>query len=71
VPRFLSLLLVGLVGRPAPALAQLELQAFLGTAVSAPSPLWITQRGQPGLDLTNPPAEIQKFAGFRSPPASS
>jgi hypothetical protein len=40
------------VGRPAPALAQLELQAFLGTSVSAPSPLWVTQRGQPGLDFT-------------------
>ena len=50
--RFLSLLLVCLVGRPAPALAQLELQAFLGTAVSAPTPLSITQRGQPGLDFT-------------------
>jgi hypothetical protein len=52
VPRFFSLLLVCLVGRPAPVLAQLELQAFLGTSVSAPSPLWITQRGQPGLDFT-------------------
>ena len=52
VPRFFPLLLVCLVGRPAPALAQLELQAFLGTSVSAPSPLWITQRGQPGLDFT-------------------
>jgi hypothetical protein len=52
VPRLLSLLLVCLVGRPAPALAQLELQAFLGTSVSAPSPLWITQRGQPDLDFT-------------------
>jgi hypothetical protein len=40
------------VGRPAPALAQLELQVFLGTAISAPTPLSITQRGQPGLDLT-------------------
>ena len=50
--RFCFLLLVCLAGRPAPALAQLELQAFLGTSVSAPSPLWITQRGQPGLDFT-------------------
>src|SRR6185503_1335205 len=52
VPRFLSLLLVCLLGRPAPALAQLEVQGFLGTSVSAPSPLWVTQRGQPALDFT-------------------
>jgi hypothetical protein len=52
VLRFLSLLLVCLVGRPAPVLAQLELQAFLGTAVSAPTPLSITQRGEPDLDFT-------------------
>ena len=35
VPRFLSLLLGCLVGRPAPALAQIELQAFLGTAIES------------------------------------
>jgi hypothetical protein len=52
VLRFLALLLVCLAGWPARALAQLELQAFLGTSVSAPSPLWVTQRGQPGLDFT-------------------
>lgn len=50
--RFLSLLLLCLVGRPAPLLAQLELQGFLGAAVSAPTPLSITQRGQPDLDFT-------------------
>lgn len=47
-----TLLLLGLAGWPAPALAQLELQTFLGTSVSAPSPLSIHQRGQPKLDLT-------------------
>jgi len=52
VLRFLALLLVCLAGRPAPALAQLELQAFLGTAVSASTPLSITQRDLPGLDFT-------------------
>lgn len=46
------LLLLGLVGRPVTACAQLELQAFLGSSVNAPSPLSITQRGQPGLDFT-------------------
>lgn len=46
------LLLLALGGWPAPALAQLELQAFLGSSVSAPTPLSISQRGQPDLDLT-------------------
>ena len=46
------LLLLCLAGRPARASAQLELQGFLGTSVSAPTPLSITQRGQPGLDFT-------------------
>jgi hypothetical protein len=48
----LLLCLLGLVGRPVPALAQLELQGFLGSSVSAPTPLSITQRGQPDLDFT-------------------
>jgi hypothetical protein len=46
------LLLLTLGGWPASALAQLELQAFLGSSVSAPAPLSISQRGQPDLDLT-------------------
>jgi hypothetical protein len=52
VSRIPLLLLLGLAGRAAPALAQVELQAFLGSAVSAPTPLSITQRGQPSLDFT-------------------
>ena len=48
----LLLWLLGLVGRPVPAMAQLELQGFLGSSVSLPTPLSITQRGQPDLDLT-------------------
>jgi hypothetical protein len=43
------ILLLCLAGWPAPALAQIELQAFLGSSLSAPSPLSITQRGQPDL----------------------
>lgn len=46
------LLLFGIAGWPAPARAQLELQAFLGSSVSAPTPLSISQRGLPDLDLT-------------------
>jgi hypothetical protein len=37
---------------PTPARAQVELQAFLGSSVSAPSPLSITQRGAPDLAFT-------------------
>lgn len=50
--RISLLLLLGLAGWPAPARAQLELQAFLGSSVSAPSPLSIAQRGRPDLDFT-------------------
>jgi hypothetical protein len=39
-------------GWPAPVRAQVELQAFLGSSVSAPSPLSITQAGQPDLHFT-------------------
>lgn len=46
------LLLFGIAGWPAPARAQLELQAFLGSSVSAPTPLSISQRGLPDLDIT-------------------
>jgi hypothetical protein len=52
VHHFIPLLLLGLAGWPAPASAQLELQAFLGSSASAPSPLSIRQRGQPDLDFT-------------------
>jgi len=37
---------------PRAALAQVELQGFLGSSVNSPSPLSITQRGQPDLHLT-------------------
>lgn len=50
--RLLLLLLLGVAGRPASAFGQIELQAFLGSSVSAPSPLSITQRGQPDLSFT-------------------
>ncbi len=46
------LLLLALAGLPVPASAQLELQGFLGSSLSAPTPLSITQRGQPDLDFT-------------------
>jgi hypothetical protein len=52
VHRLCLLVLLGLAGRPASAAAQIELQAFLGSAVSAPSPLSIHQEGQPDLHLT-------------------
>lgn len=45
-------LLVLLLLCPRQAWAQIEVEAFLGSSVSAPSPLWITQRGQPDLHLT-------------------
>ena len=50
--RLSLLVLLGLVGRPASAAAQIELQAFLGSSVSAPSPLSIHQEGQPDLHFT-------------------
>jgi hypothetical protein len=52
VARVVLLLLLGLAGWPATARAQLELQAFLGSSVSAPSPLSITQEGSPDLNFT-------------------
>jgi hypothetical protein len=45
----LLLILLCLAGWTAPASAQIELQAFLGSSLSAPSPLSITQQGQPDL----------------------
>jgi hypothetical protein len=52
VHRLTLLVLLGLAGWPAPASAQLELQAFLGSSVSAPSPISIHQQGQPDLRFT-------------------
>ena len=37
---------------PTPAHAQLEAEAFIGSSVSAPSPLSITQEGQPDIHVT-------------------
>jgi hypothetical protein len=42
--------LLGLVARP--ALAQIEVEGFLGSSFSAPTPLSITQHGQPDLHVT-------------------
>lgn len=50
--RFTLLALLGLVGRPIPASAQLEIQAFLGSSVSAPSPISIHQQQRPDLQFT-------------------
>jgi hypothetical protein len=50
--RVLVVLLLGLAGWPARAVAQIELQGFLGSSVSAPTPLAISQQGQPDLDFT-------------------
>jgi len=47
-----SIMLAALVLLSRPAWAQLEFQAFLGSSVSAPSPLTITQAGQPDLHFT-------------------
>ena len=50
--RFTLLLLLALAGPPGRASAQVELQAFLGSSLSAPSPLSIRQTGRPDLDFT-------------------
>lgn len=47
---FLGLLV--LAGRPGAARAQVELQAFFGSSVSLPTPLTITQAGEPDLHFT-------------------
>jgi hypothetical protein len=52
VHRLALLLPLCLAGWPAAALAQIELHGFLGSSVSAPSPLSIRQWGQPNLDFT-------------------
>ena len=50
--RLLLLIPLALASWPARVLAQIELQGFLGSSVSAPSPLSITQQGQPDLNFT-------------------
>lgn len=50
--RFTPLFLLGLVGWPTRASAQVEVQAFLGSAASLPTPLFITQEGAPDLRFT-------------------
>jgi hypothetical protein len=52
VPPSLRLILFGLLLRAVPAAAQLEVQAFAGSSVSLPSPLSISQTGQPDIRLT-------------------
>jgi hypothetical protein len=52
VLRRCSTLFVALVLVPRAVQAQVEFQAFLGSSVSAPSPLTITQAGQPDLHFT-------------------
>ncbi len=46
----LVVVILGLGSRP--ALAQFEIEGFLGSSFSAPTPLSITQRGQPNLHVT-------------------
>lgn len=50
--RLLLSLAAALTLTPHAALAQIEAQAFLGSSVSAPSPLSITQHGQPDIRVT-------------------
>jgi len=52
VLRSILLGLLVLAARPAAAHAQVELQAFLGSSVSLPTPLTITQAGEPDLHFT-------------------
>jgi len=52
VHRVALLVLCGLIGWPARARAQVEIQAFLGSSVSLPTPLAITQRDEPDLHFT-------------------
>jgi hypothetical protein len=51
VPRY-TILLLALAGRPAAVHAQVELQGFFGSSVSLPTPLTITQSGQPDIHFT-------------------
>jgi len=50
--RPLLIALLSLAGRPASARAQIEVQGFLGSSVSLPSPLRVSQSGQPDLSFT-------------------
>lgn len=50
--RLLTVALVSMAIAPSPAHAQLEAEAFLGSSVSAPSPLSISQQGQPDIHVT-------------------
>ena len=50
--RLLALALLGLALGPSRASAQIELQGFLGSSVSSPSPLSISQHGRPDIDFT-------------------
>ena len=50
--RSIVLGLLILAGRPAAARAQVELQGFFGSSVSLPTPLTITQAGEPDLHFT-------------------
>jgi len=53
VPRLDQLhLVLGFALTPAPVAAQLELQSFFGSSVSAPSPISISQEGAAGLHFT-------------------
>ncbi|HEX3274158.1 MAG TPA: hypothetical protein VHR43_04825 [Gemmatimonadales bacterium] len=52
MPRTALLCLLLAVAPPAAVRAQVEFQAFLGSSVSAPSPLSITQAGQPDVRFT-------------------
>jgi hypothetical protein len=52
VPRYAIFILLALAGRPEPARAQVELQGFLGSSVSLPTPLTIRQDGEPDLHFT-------------------
>ncbi|MGH7515098.1 MAG: hypothetical protein ACREOQ_19510 [Gemmatimonadales bacterium] len=52
MPRCALLLLVALAGRATPVRAQVELQGFLGSSVSLPTPLTISQEGEPDIHFT-------------------
>lgn len=52
VSRSTLVLILALAGRPAAAHAQVEVQAFFGSSVSLPTPLSITQQGEPDLHFT-------------------
>jgi hypothetical protein len=52
VPRYALLLILALAGRPTPVRAQVELQGFFGSSVSLPTPLTISQEGEPDIHFT-------------------